>query len=205
MKFEDYLAPWERGEDGKKLDEPAEIDATRLKKYLFGLENDKDELQVKVTEVERERDGAKDDLIRVQREHENEDQRREREAQETKAHYAKLEKAETERKKVDAIADAFKAEGITAERAKRLAKRIPTDVDEKDWVKEAKELVEDGFRISDKPAGEQQVEEEVEESIETVPRPNVRRSDGGTVKSPSGRGKSPADELAAAGIGQSGW
>ncbi len=209
FKLEDFLLPHEHDGEGKRLEEPKELDLEQLRKWVYGLLTDKEEAQEARDTAITERDQAKDQLAEVQREHENEDQRRKREEKEREDRYAKLEKEATERRKVEKLEEAFKAEGITAERAKRLAKRIPADVDERDWVKEAKELVEDGFRISDKPAGQQQEQEHEEEDpgseLDSLPRPNVRRSDGGTVVVPKGRGKSPAEELDAAGIGRNGW
>lgn len=201
IKFEDYLAPWERGEDGKKLEEPAEIDPERLKKYLYGLESDKDELQDRITEVETERDQAKDQLAEVQREHENDEQRRQREEQEREAEIEKLRKSDTERRKLEALEEAFP--DATAARLKKLAKRVTGD--EKDWVSDAQELVEDGFKITDKPAEQ---EREVDESGDDLSvRPRVRRSNGSPASdtATSTKGKSVADELDAAGIGRSGW
>jgi hypothetical protein len=148
--LEKWLAPWERDKDGKKLDEPAEIDADRLKKYLHGLLADKEKLQETVGDRETELAGAKEQLTTLQREHEDDAARQAREQKERDAEFEKLRKEGIERRKVEAIEAAFEKEGITSARAKRLAKRIGPDVEEKDWVAEARELVEDGFRISDK-------------------------------------------------------
>lgn len=173
VKFEEWLAPWEKDSEGKKLDEPADIDAEKLKKYLYGLLSDKEKAQEHVTDLTAERDQAKEDLTTLRREHEDDNQRREREDREREERYAAQEKRELERQKVEAIEEAFKDQGITADRAKRLAKRV-LSTDEKDWVDEAKELVEDGFRISDRLVVE---EVEGEESFESRPR-RVVRSDG---------------------------
>lgn len=199
-KFEEYLAPWEIDGDGKKLETAAEIDPEKLKKYLFNLENDKDELQEKVKDTETERDQVKDSLAQVQREHENDEQRRVREGKERDDEVAALRKSDLQRKKIEALEEAFP--DATSARIKRLAKRV-TSEDEKDWVNDAKELVEDGFRITDRPAGEG---EQVEEDLTSRPRVDVRRSNGAPVKTAeSGKAKSPAEELDAAGIGHSSW
>lgn len=176
FKIEDYLAPWELDKDGKKLDEPAEIDPDRLKKYIVGLLNDKEELQERVSDKDAELATVKEQLTTIQREHEDEDQRRKREETEREARYAKLEAEAQERKKVEAIEEAFAEQGITAARARKLAKRV-TSTDERDWVKDAEELVEDGFRITDTKAAntDDQVVEEVE-TLESQPR--VVRSSG---------------------------
>jgi beta-glucosidase-like glycosyl hydrolase len=198
--LEKWLAPWERDKDGKKLDEPAEIDADRLKKYLHGLLADKEKLQETVGDRETELAGAKEQLTTLQREHEDDAARQAREQKERDAEFEKLRKEGIERRKVEAIEAAFEKEGITSARAKRLAKRIGPDVEEKDWVAEARELVEDGFRISDKvvsPPGD--VEDEPDDGVSIKP---VRRSSGEPVDTSkaTGKKKSVADELNEAGI-----
>ena len=182
FKLEEFLLPWERDEKGNKLDEPKEIDVEQLRKWVYGIMEDRDKAEEKANDAATEVAQAKDALTELQREHENEEQRRAREEKEREQRYAKLEKEALERKKVETIEAAFKDQGITAERAKRLAKRIAADVDEKDWVAEATELVEDGFRISDKKAEEREepgddgTDEPNGDDLSIKPR--VRRSDG---------------------------
>lgn len=54
-KLEDWLAPWEKGEDGKALPEDEQkIDPAQLKKYLHGLLGDKDRLRGQLDETTAE-------------------------------------------------------------------------------------------------------------------------------------------------------
>jgi hypothetical protein len=205
-KLDDYLAPWEVDEKGEKLEEPEAIDPAKLKKYLFNLLNDKEDLQGRLGDKDVELANAKGDLDTLRREHENEDQRRQREEQEREQRYAKLEADATERRKVEAIEDHFKEQGITSARAKRLAKRI-TATEERDWIAEADELVEDGFRISDKVVETTSSELPEGDEDTLLVRPVVRRSDGTlppTLKKP--QFSSVAEELEAGGVfAKGGW
>lgn len=204
-KLEDWLAPWEVDGDGKPLDEPAEIDGDRLKKYLYGLLSDKEKAQERVADKEAELAQAKTDLADLQRQHESEEQTRERETKEREKRYEAAEKRERERQKVDVIVEAFEEQGITPKQAKSLAKRVQGD-DEKAWLEDANDLVENGFRI-----GAKKVEAEVEESTDDDDlsfKPKViRRGTGERDLSTQGKGKakSVSEELDAAGIGGSSW
>lgn len=205
-KLEEYLAPWEVDDKGEKLDEPQDIDPAKLKKYLLNLLNDKDDLQERVKDVEVERENAKADLDTLRREHEDEGQRREREEKEREQRYADLEKRETERRKIEAIEDHFKDQGITSARAKRLAKRI-TATDENEWLSEADELVEDGFRVSDTVVSTTSSESTSDDSTDVSIRPVVRRSNGEippTLVKP--KFSSVSEELEAGGVfARGGW
>jgi ribonucleotide reductase alpha subunit len=203
-KLEEYLAPWEVDDKGEKLEEPQDIDPVKLKKYLLNLLNDKDDLQERVKDIEVERENAKADLDTLRREHEDEGQRRQREEKEREERYIEMERRETERRKIEAIEDHFKDQGITSARAKRLAKRI-TATEENEWLSEADELVEDGFRVTDGVVETQSSESE--ESNDFLVRPVVRRSDGKippTLAKP--QFKSVAEELEAGGVfAKGGW
>lgn len=205
-KFEDWLAPWEVGEDGEKLEEPEELDAARLKKHLYNLLSDKEKLQDARHTAEVQLAEVKDQLTTLQREHEDEGQRREREAKEREKHYEKLEREAQQRRKVEAIEEAFEDQGITPAQARKLAKRVSGD-DENAWIDDARELVEDGFKIGAKKTEEKPAEEtddEIDDGFSV--RPKVVRSNGGQ---PTGatkpKYKSVAEELDAAGIGNKGW
>lgn len=202
-KFEEYLAPWEVDDEGNALDEPADLDPEKLKKYLHNLLSDKDKLQERVEDVEAERDQAKESLVEMQREKETEAERREREDKEREERFAAAERRERERDKLDFLAEHFAESGITAARAKRLAARVTGD-DERAWKASAEELVEDGFRLSDKKVDEREVEKVVDDEPRLQTRP--RRSDGTPVRErATGKPVSVADELDAAGIGRRGW
>jgi hypothetical protein len=206
-KLDEFLAPWEMDEKGEKLEEPAEVDPEKLKKYLFNLLNDKEELQSRVQDKDVELQNAKADLDTLRREHEDEGQRREREEREREERYARLEADATERRKVEAIEEHFRERGITSARAKRLAKRI-TSTDENSWISEADELVEDGFRVTDSVVSTTSSElPEADETDGLLVRPVVRRSDGTlppTLKKP--QFSSVAEELQAGGVfDKGGW
>lgn len=205
-KLEDFLLPWEKDKDGKKLDEPAEIDVERLRKYVYGVLTDKENAQAARDDAIVAKEGAENEVATLKQANETADQRRERENAEAQAELERLRKEGTERRKVEAIEEAFKADGITLDRAKRLAKRIG-DVDEKDWINEAKELVEDGFIIkpkSEKP--EEQEREEEESPEELVPVRRATRNGKQVVpEDPSRKKKTIGDELDAAGITLPGW
>ncbi len=201
MPIEDlktWLAPWEKDKDGKKLDTPAEIDPERLKKYLHGLLSDKEKTQEEREDVKAQLAQAEEALATVQRENETKEQTAAREAREQQERYAALEKRNAERDKVDAIQAAFEAQGITATQARKLASRVKGD-DEKAWVKDAKELVEDGFKVGTAKPAEQQEDlgNAVDEDLRARPVSAVR-SDGTPIVQPVGRKKSVAEELAEA-------
>lgn len=202
IKFEDFLLPNEH-KDGKKLDEPEELDVEQLRKWVYGILTDKEDAQEARDAALSEKDTAEASLRELQKKNETDDERRAREQAERDKEIADLKARDTERAKVDALADHFSEQGITAARAKRLASRV-TGEDEKAWIASANELVEDGFRISDKPAGEQEQVVEVETSELA---PIVKSTRGGRTVAPASKGKarSVAEELDAAGIGPSGW
>lgn len=205
-KLEEYLAPWEVDDEGNKLDEPQEIDPAKLKKYLLNILNDKEDLQERVQDKDVELANAKSDLDTLRREHEDEGQRRAREEKEREERYAKLEAEATQRRKIELIEDHFKDQGITSARAKRLAKRI-TATEESEWLTEADELVEDGFRVTDSVVETTSSELPEEQENDLLVRPVVRRSDGTlppTLKKPVF--KNAAEELAAGGVfDKGGW
>lgn len=207
--LDEYLAPWEVNEKGEKLDEPAELDPERLKKYLHGLLSDKESLQGRVTAAETERDDAKTALTDLQRQVETDDERRAREDKEREERFEAMERRDRERAKFDALVEHFKDQGITADRARRLAKRVDGD-DEKAWLESADELVEDGFRITDK-AQTREVEQDDDsgddDGVSVRPK-RVVRSDGQPVETTASRknkAKSVTEELDLAGIGASAW
>jgi len=195
IEFEKFLAPWEHDGDGKALDEPAEVEPGKLKKFIYDLLSDKEKLGETVADKEAELANAQETLTTMQREKETEDERRAREDKEREERYAALEAEKVERDKVKAISKHFKEQGIEADRAERLAGRV-TGKTEKDWISSAEELVEDGFRLSDKPAVEQEREQEEEETdgLTSTPR-RVVRSDGKPPKTAKESTKSFAEEL----------
>jgi len=201
IEFEKFLAPWEVDADGKKLDEPAEVDAGKLKKYLYNLLTDKEKLQETVADKDSEIANTKETLATVQREHETKDQAAAREQKERDAEFEKLRKEGEQRRKIEAIEDAFAKEGITPAQAKKLAKRVQGD--EKDWVADAKELVEDGFKVGTTTVVKT---DDGDDGDDLRTRPHqVRRADGEpVVEVSSNKKKSVADEVNAA-IPFSGW
>lgn len=202
--FEEWLAPWERDKDGNKFDEPAEIDAERLKKLLYNLTADKVGLQEKLDTAETERDEAKDALAEAQRKSESDEERRKREETERENRYKALEAKERERDKVEALLTHFEDQGITAKQAKALAKRVVGD-DERAWLEDADELVENGFRVGSTKQVQADDDEgdgdDGDDGFSVKPRVNVRRSNGEPVRERgNAKGKSPREELEAAGI-----
>lgn len=202
IKLEDFLLPHEH-ENGKKLDEPKELDVEQLRKYVYGVLTDKEEAQEARDAALADKDTAVAELTTLQQKNETDEERRTREQAARDQEIADLKKRDIERAKVDALAEHFADKGITAARAKRLASRV-TGEDEKAWIASADELVEDGFRIADKPAADSETEETVETDETLVP---VVRRNGKIVTppNPKGRAKSVADELDAAGLGFTGW
>jgi hypothetical protein len=198
-KFEDWLAPWERDKDGKKLDTPAEIDAGRLKKFLHGLLSDKEKAQQDRDDVQAELAQAKETLATVQRENETKEQAAAREAKEQADRFKKLEEQAAQRQVLDV---ALAVPGITAERARRLAKQL-RGADEKELKAHADELIEDGFRIGDKQTEQQQSTSEVDDDLSIRPHV-VRRADGTPVRE-TGKDKKSTAELLAEAIPVSSW
>jgi hypothetical protein len=151
-KFDEFLAPWEVDGNGKKLDEPETPDLDKLKRILFDLseraekaETEKDESIAALTVKETE-------LAELLAKNETDEQRREREATQQARELEELRTVNKQRAKIEAIEAAFEKEGITTAQAKRLAKRVSGEK-ESDWLADAKELVEDGFKVgAGKPA-----------------------------------------------------
>lgn len=198
FKLEEFLLPHEHDGDGKKLDEPKELDIEQLRKWVYGLLTDKEEAQTARSTAETERDAVKADLENLQRQNESDEERRTREQKERDAEVDRLRAESTERRKIEALEEAFP--DAPAGRLKRLAKRVTGD--EKNWVDDAKELVEDGFKLSDKKAEDPSPADEETDDVSSKPR--VRRSDGTAPKPPASRSRSVADELDAAGIASGG-
>ncbi len=192
--LEEFLLPWEHDGSGKKLEQ--------LRKYVYGLLTDKESLQEQVQTVTVERDNAGQQLEELQRKNETDEQRRQREAKQREDELEALRKRTAERDKVDAIAAAFEKDGITTAQARRLAKRVSGEK-ESDWVADAKELVEDGFKIgTGKPAGDGGDGGDTDDLTAT---PRATRN--GQVVPPKDKGKdkrSVKEELDAA-LPSSGW
>ena len=202
--LEEFLLPHEIDKDGKKLETPNEIDVEKLRKYVFGLLEDKEKAQEARDTAATEKANVDLELKELRQKNENDDERRAREEKERADEIEKLKKEGLERRKLDALAEAFP--DATAARIKKLAKRVSGD--EKDWVDDAKELVADGFKLSDKPAESTDDGETVETGGDLSIKPVVRRSDGRpveTVDAKRKKNRSVADELDAAGIGRSDW
>lgn len=118
-KFEDYLAPWEVGDDGKPVPEDDQaIDKGRLKKYLYGLLTDKSRLQTTVTEVTTERDTLKSKVDEIARKDESETERLKRELAEAQATANKSteESAEMRALRLEVALE----KGLTVVQARRL-------------------------------------------------------------------------------------
>ena len=193
MKFEDYLAPWEINEKGEKLDEPAEIDPEKLKRHLYNVQEDKDKAQTERDDVKAELANAQETITTMQREKESDAERHAREEKEREQRYAKLEAEKVERDKIKAISKHFKDQGIEADRAERLASRV-TGENETEWVQSATELVEDGFRLTDKVVETTESGKEETDNLTSIPR--VVRSDGKPPKTAKeNTGKSFSEEL----------
>jgi hypothetical protein len=200
-KFEDYLAPWEVDGDGKKLDEPAELDPARLKKHLYNLLSDKTRLQETVADKDTEVAQAQQALKDLQTQHENEDQRKERENKEREDRLAKAEAREQERAKIDAIAEEFEEQGITSAQAKRLAKRVSGE-NEKDWIADARELVEDNFKVGVKPATAE-TDDSTDDDLSVRPVP--RRGNGSVSEPKTGKAKSVREQMEEANLFRDEW
>lgn len=200
--LEEFLLPHEMDKDGKKLEEPGEIDLDKHRKYVYGLLVDKEKAQEARDTAITERDSKDLELKELRQKNESDDERRAREEKDRESEIAELRKSELHRKKIEALEDAFPE--ATAARIKRLAKRVTGD--EKDWVSDAKELVEDGFKISDTKV-EKSGDDPDGEDEDLRSKPRVRRSDGTAVVTEDVKkgSKSVADEIDAAGIGRSGW
>lgn len=177
IEFEKFLAPWEHDGEGKPLDEPAEVDPEKLKKFLYDVLSDKEKAQTERDDVKSELANAQDTLTTMQREKESDDERRAREDKEREERYARLEAEKVERDKIKAITKHFKDKGIEADRAERLAARA-TGENETEWVQSAEELVEDGFRLTDKVVSTTETDPPEEtDDLTSTPR-RVVRSDG---------------------------
>jgi len=205
IKFEDFLLPHEH-KDGKKLDEPEELDVEKLRKYVYSVLTDKEEAQEARDAALADKDTAEAELRELQKKNETDEERRAREQAERDKEIADLKKRDQERAKIEALSDHFKDQGITLERARRLAKRVDGE-DEKAWLASADELVEDGFRISDRAETKAKEDEDVDDEDDEPLVPVVKATRNGRQIAPAtkGRPKSVSDELDAAGIGPSGW
>lgn len=202
FKLEEFLLPWERDDDGKKLDEPKEIDVEKLRKWVYGLLSDKETAVEERATAVTEKENAENNLKELQQKNETDDQRRQREQTERDRELEQLKADGIQRRKLDAITEAFEKDGITAAQAKKLAKRVSGD--EKDWIADAKELVEDGFKVgTTKTSTEAGGEGEVEETLDSTPR--VMRNGRVVPPKDASKPKSVAEELDAAGIGRTTW
>lgn len=210
VKLEEFLLPWEKDEKGAKLETPAEIDVEKLRKYVYGLLGDKENAQAARDDAVAAKEGTDNELAELKRKNETDEQRREREKTEAQTELENLRREAGERKKVEALEEHFKDKGITSARAKRLAKRIGPEVAEKDWITEAEELVEDGFRIADKvetkPETDDDGDDDNDPPEELVPVRRATRNGKQVVpEDPSRKKKTVGDELDAAGITLPGW
>jgi hypothetical protein len=204
FKLEEFLLPWEHDGDGKKLETPKEIDVEQLRKYVYGLLTDKETLQEQVQAVTVERDNAKDLLQQAERKNETDEQRRQREAEQRDNELAELRKKNQERDKIDAIAAAFEKDGITPPQARKLAKRVSGDK-ESDWLADAKELVEDGFKIgTGKPANDDGGDGGDDSTDDLTSTPRATRNGQVVPPKDKGKAKSVKEELDTA-IPASGW
>lgn len=201
-KLEEFLLPHEIGEDGKKLETPEEIDVEKLRKYVYGVLTDKEEAQEARDAAVTDKAAVQKDLDDLRTKNETDEERRVREQTQRDQEIADLRKKDQDRAKVEAIEDHFKDKGITSARAKKLAKLVTGD-DEKAWTSQADELVEDGFRISDKAA--EQVDETGDDDNDLVPVVKATRNGRQVVPAGTGKPRSIAEELDAAGIGQQVW
>jgi len=201
IKLEDFLLPHEHDGEGKKLDEPKELDVEQLRKWVYGVLTDKEEAQEARDAAVTEKATVETELTELRKKNETDEERRVREQADRDKEIADLRKAQTEREKIEAIEDHFKDKGITSARAKRLAKRIEGE-DKKAWLESADELVEDGFRVSDKPAGEGEAEETGGDDLRGIPKAN-RNGKVVVGKDESVKTKTVADELGD--IGRTGW
>lgn len=205
FKLEEFLLPHEHDGDGKKLEEPKELDVEQLRKWVYGILTDKEEAQEARDAAVADKDAAMTELTELQKKVETDDERRVREQAERDKEIADLRKKDQDRAKVEAIEAHFEDKGITPARAKRLAARVTGD-DEKAWLASADELVEDGFRITEKSAAgeeEQSPEEQVDESLAPVRR--ATRNGKVVAPSTSTKPRSVAEELDAAGVASPGW
>ncbi len=203
FKLEEFLLPHEHDGDGKKLEEPKELDVEQLRKWVYGILTDKEEAQEARDAAVADKDAATTALTELQKKVETDEERRVREQAERDKEIADLRKKDQDRAKVEAIEAHFEDKGITPARAKRLAARVTGD-DEKAWLSSADELVEDGFRITEKPAAGEE-EEQVEEPDELVRVTKATRNGKQVTPSTSTKPRSVAEEIDAAGIASPGW
>lgn len=199
-KLDDWLAPWEKDKDGKKLDEPTEIDAGRIKKYLHGLLSDKEKLQEDKEGAESDLAQVKEQLTTVQRENETKEQTAERQRKEQEKLLSDAQALIAGQKKLDV---ALSIPGITAERARVLARRINGD-DEKALKADAEELVAEGFRIAPVQEKADDGGDGGDDDDLSIRPHQVRRTDGTPVKE-TGREKKTDAQIINEAIPIKGW
>lgn len=136
----DFKAPWEIDDKGVDIPEDEQvIDKERLKTYLFGLVSDKEKAQNARDAAIRERDTAKTDLDTLRREHESDEDRRQRELKEARDAAEESGKSTTELLRMRV---ALNQDGITAKQALALAARL-TGSTEDELDADAKRFIAD--------------------------------------------------------------
>ncbi len=205
-KLEEVLLPHEVDDKGKKLETPGEVDVEAIRAWALGLINAEEEAKDEATAAATAKDASEQELETLRRKNETDEQRRQREEKQRAEELETLRKRDTERAKVDVITDLFADKGITAAQARRLAKRVGGE-DEKAWKDDARELVEDGFKVggATTKATETGGEDDDPPADDLSTTPRVQRN--GVVVPPRDRGKakSVAEELDAAGVGGTSW
>ncbi len=203
-KLEEVLLPHEVDDKGKKLTEPKEVDVEAIRAWALDLLNAEEEAREEVTAAAQAKDTAEQELETLRRKNETDEQRRVREEKQREDELTALRNRDTDRAKREAIEAAFEEQGITTAQARKLASRVKGER-EGDWVQDARELVDDGFKIGavTKVEGEPGEEEPPGDTLSTTPR----ATRNGRVVPPRdpGKAKSVAEELNAAGIGVTTW
>jgi hypothetical protein len=154
-KFEDYKAPWET-KDGKDVPEEEQvIDKAMLKKYVYGLQGDKERAQTARDEATTERDALKAKADEAAREGESETERLRRENEALKAEADKVPEVSRE-------ATVFKValdKGLTLDQAERLR-----GTTEEELTADADKLLESWGSTGKAP------EDEGDNSLQRTPR-----------------------------------
>lgn len=203
-KLEEVLLPHEVDKDGKKLETPGEVDVEAIRAWAHGLVVAQEAAEDEKDQLVAAKQQSDDALTELQRKNETDEQRRAREQEQRDQELAELRKTNQERAKVDAIAAAFEKEGITSAQARKLATRVKGDK-ETDWVQDARELVGDGFVVGEKKAADDGAGGGDGGNDDLSSQPRVTRNGRVVPPKETGKAKSVAEELDAAGIGNSGW
>lgn len=168
---ETYKAPWEVNAEGVDIPEDEqEVDTERLKKYLVGLLNDKEQ----ATEA---RDAAQLELSEAQGKLEDKSRKdetdTERAARDAEARAQDKQEAAAAKREALALRVALKQKGISGEDAVELAEILKGDTEEE--LQEHAERLVKKFKLGQAPAGD---DDEDDDEPTPATRPRRLRSPG---------------------------